>query len=177
MKFADLPHAKAALAIFPSREGFGWVVFDGPLSPYRWKVSSAARKEGPSAEKNDRCLKAVEKLLREFRPGCLVLESFDGKESRRHPRIRALCRGLIALAATEGLTVRIITRAEIEKIFGSAPAETREKVAEVVSRYVREYGWRLPDKRKIWESDEPVMALFAATALLVVHYANPAEPL
>ncbi len=177
MKFGDLPHEKAAMAIFPCTAGFGWMVFDGPLSPVRWQVSTAAATARSAAEKNRRCLARIEEHLHTFRPAVLVLEEFDGDKSRRSPRIRALCRSIVALATVEGAEVRIITREQVRKCFADSGLRTRHEIAVRVAAFLREISVRLPDKRKVWETEKPDAALMNAAALLIVHYANPREPL
>jgi hypothetical protein len=59
----------------------------------------------------------------------------------------------------------------------SVPARTRYDAAKVVASYLKEIRHRLPEKRKIYDTEDPKVALFTAAALLIVHYANPEEPL
>lgn len=165
------------MAVFPSVVGFGWIVFDGPLAPVDWAVSTLAAKGRGDAQKNAACLHRIETHIRIYRPSVIVLEDFDSRASRRAPRIRTLCRSIISLAAVEGIPVRIITRAEIARCFPSLPVHTRQATAERAASYLREIQARLPGKRRIWEGEKPDAALMNAAALLIVHYANPAEPL
>jgi hypothetical protein len=173
MKPLAIPPANSAMAIFPSVVGFGWIVFDGPLSPYRWQVSTVAARERTSAEKNARCLKRIEQLLREHRPSVLVLEQFEGGSSRRWNRIQALCRAIISLAAVEGIPVRVLTREEIARCFPNLPMHTRESTAERTALCLKEIRARLPAKRKIWEGENANAALMNAAALLIAHYCIP----
>lgn len=50
-------------------------------------------------------------------------------------------------------------------------------MAKIAASYLKELGHCLPDKRKVYNAEDPRMALFHAAALLIVHYANPEEPL
>ncbi len=177
MKFSDLPHGNAALALFPCTPGFGWILFDGPLSPVSWGVSTVAKDTKGSDRKNERCLKQAEILLNTYRPSMLVLEAFEKGKTRRAPRIQRLCRSLISLAAVNGTGVRIITRGEIQSSFTSAAAKTRYDVAKIAALHLAEIKHRLPDQRNFYDTEDPKMALFAAAALLIVHYANPQHPL
>jgi hypothetical protein len=176
MKYVDLPHGNAALALFPSVVGFGWMLFDGPLSPVRWGVSNAARRKDTADAKNERCLKAIEKLLQEHHPPVIVLEAFEGPGARRGARIQKVCRSIVSLAAVQGVSVRVLTRTEIRNCFVQKP-KTRHAVAKIVASYLVEIERRLPDVRKAWQTEDEDMALFNAAALLIVHYANPREPL
>ena len=177
MKFDDLPHGNAALAIFPCVPGFGWMLFDGPLSPVTWGVSTVAAGTKGSDQKNARCLKRVARLLHMYRPHLLVLEAFENGKTRRAPRMQRLCRSLISLAAVNRVGVRIVTRDEIRSSFVSAPAKTRYDAAKIVASYLKEIRHRLHDKRKFYNTEDPTMALFNAAALLIVHYSNPKETL
>lgn len=169
--------ANTALAIFPSREGFGWMVFDGPLSPVFWDLCSLAKEPGTSEEKNARCMERVESLVAEYHPAAIVLEAFEGPKTRRHKRIRQLCRSIASLAAMNRTPLRIVSRDEITSCFGTTRPKTRYAVATLVAKYLREIGHRLPPKRRAWDTEFPDMALFNAAVLLVVYYANPLEPL
>lgn len=177
MKFADLPHGDSALSIFPCVPGFGWILFDGPLSPVAWGVSTIAASTKGSDQKNTQCVKQAETLLYKYRPNMLVLEAFEKGTTRRAERTQRLCRSLISLAVVNGIGVRIITRGEIRSSFTSAHAKTRYDVAKIAASYLTEIRHRLPDKRRFYDTEDPKMALFAAAALLIVHYANPQEPL
>lgn len=177
MKFSDLPHGNSALAIFPSVDGFGWIVFDGPLSPVDFGVCYLAKRARGMEQKNARCLARAEALLRQFRPAALVLEAFQGPGTTRHARISNLCRSLISAGIVSGATIRILSRKDISASFASQPADTRYRVATIVASYLPEIERFLQHKRKAWESEFPNAALFAAAALLIVHYANPREVL
>jgi hypothetical protein len=159
-------HPKSALAIHPSVEGFGWIVFDGPLSAYRWGVSWRARGVSGDAKKNEHCLRHAEVLLTEHRPAVLVLERAT---DRRHPRIHRLEKQLIALAAVHATPVKVFTRADVQAAFAERKATTRYAVATVVADYIPEIRNRLPKKRRAWDTEDSDMALFAAAALLIVH--------
>ncbi len=166
-----------ALAIFPSREGFGWIVFDGPLSPVDWGVCMGARKAGAPDEKNARAITHFEARMKQYHPAAIVLEAFEGAGTRRSTRIKRLCRSIIALAAVHGTPVRILHRDQIAGCFANSRADTRHAVATVVASFLPELQRRLPPKRRAWKTEFPDMALFNAAALLIVHYANPKEAL
>ena len=163
------------IGIFPSRDGFGWMVFDGPLGAYQWGASALAKNERTPDAKNARCLAGIERLLSKYRPAIVVIEAFEGPGTKRHERIKHLCRSIIALSATHRLPVRIITRADIRTCFTSTKAVTRQQTATTVARWVKELRRLAPIERRLWEGEDPNMALFNATALLIAHYAIPWE--
>ncbi len=166
-----------APAIFPSKDGFGWIVFDGPLSPVAWEVSTLTKTKGTPQEKNARCMKRIEKLVSQYHPATVVLEAFEGPGTRRNKRIQQLCRSIASLAAMSGTPLRTISRDQIKSCFESTQPKTRYAIATTVASYLEEIRRRLPDERRAWQTENSDMALFNAAALLIVHYANPAEPL
>ncbi len=176
MTNSNRPLFNTALAIFSSKDGFGWMVFDGPLSPVAWEVSTLSKTKGTPEEKNARTMKRIEKLVAQYRPATIVLEAFEGPGTRRSARIRQLCRSILSLAAMHGTAVRIISREQITSYFESTETKTRYAIASVVAASLKEIRHRLPDKRRPWETEHPEMALFNAAALLFVHYGNLEEP-
>lgn len=177
MNLNELPHGNAALALFPSRDGFGWILLDGPLSLVVWEVCTLAKENRGAEEKNRRCLEKAQMLLKRHRPGVLVLEAFEGPKTRRRKRIIDFCRSLIAASAVEGIPVRILTRAQINACFKSQQAKTRHEIAQVVGKFLVEIEARTPEKRKPWQGEFANMALLNAGALGIAFYANPREPL
>ncbi len=164
-----------ALAIFPSKDGFGWIVFDGPLSPVAWDICAAAKMPGTPQEKNARCMKRVESIVAEYHPASIVLEAFEGGATRRSKRIQQLCRSIASLSVMNKTPLRIISREQIKFCFESTKPKTRYAIASTVASYLKEIRHRLPNKRRPWETEDIKMALFNAAALLIVHYANRNE--
>ena len=58
------------LAIYPFRDGFAFVLFEGPANPFDWGV-----KEVKKRHKNAKILAAVKKIIDRYRPEVLVIEA------------------------------------------------------------------------------------------------------
>jgi hypothetical protein len=172
MNFTEFSHHNSALALFPSVCGVGWMVFDGPLSPVDWGVSKEADSARGAGNKNARSLKRIGELMDQYRPPVVVLEEFEGKTTKRRERIRQLSRSIISLCAVNGVQVHVVSRAEVRACLASSNARTRHEIAQVVASYFPEIRRLMPTKRKAWQTEPKVMALFNATALLIAHYAN-----
>ena len=152
------PH-ELVLGLHPSSRGFGWVVFDAPLSPFDWGTTDI--RGG-----NSKALLRVDGILLRYAPVAVALEEFE--KSRRVARTIRLCRAIVVHAERRGITVHRYTRENISAILG--PARTRQEVAEAVATRIGELQGRLPRPRKIWDGEHPNMALFCAAACVIVHH-------
>jgi len=152
------------LAIHPSVAGFGWAVFEGPLSPHDWGGAQVA------IDKNAGCLKRIEILLDRFLPETLVLEAFEHRQTARRERITKLCRGIVAMANGRGIDVSIFSRDDVRATFAEVGARSRQEIAEAVGRQVDLLRRLVPKKRRAWESEAHVMAVFNAAAVALTHY-------
>ncbi|HEX3810310.1 MAG TPA: hypothetical protein VHW02_11500 [Rhizomicrobium sp.] len=157
------------LAVHPTARGFGWVLFESPLSPIDWGMASA--KQG----RNARLISRFERLLRRYEPAVLVLEEFE-HGARRIDRVQRLCRSIIHLAACAGMETPVFSRAVVRTCFSSVGAATRYDIAQLVAQHVEPFRLWLPKKRKAWESENPRQSLFDAAALAMTYFAICGSP-
>ena len=161
---AARPRPPRTFAVHPTARGFGWVAFEGHLTPYDWGLV------GTKADKNMTCLRKVDALIARFLPDTLVLEAFERHDSVRHDRITRLCRSIVSLAADRGVDVAIYTREQIRACFASVGAKSRHEIAQAVVRHVDALRNWLPQARKPWDSEHRRLAVFAAAALVLTHH-------
>jgi hypothetical protein len=164
MKLAPVGHRGLVLAVHPTARGFGWVLFESPLSVVDWGMASA--KQG----RNARLAARFERLIGRYDPAILVLEAFEGHDGRAD-RIQRLCRLMLHLAASKGIEPIIYQRAVIRTVFANLGAKTRFEIAQVIAQHIDALSHRLPKKRKPWESEQPRQSLFDAAALAITYFA------
>jgi hypothetical protein len=169
MNAAPAKYKGLVLAVHPTSRGFGWVLFESPLSPIDWGNASA--KKGRNARLSAR----FERLLNRYEPSALVLEEFEGRDGRAE-RIQQLCRQFIHLAACRGMETPVYRRNAIRTVFASVGASTRYEIAQVIAQQVDALSHRLPRKRKPWESEDPRQSLFDAAALAMTYFAVTGSP-
>ncbi len=154
------------LAVHANNRGLGWIAFEGPFTPYDWGTVGT-----PSGrEKNERCLKRLEKLLDRLTPETLVLEAFERDASGRRDRIADLSRAIVALAISRGVDVAVHAFGDVRQCFASVGARSRQEIAEAVARQLGALDHLLPQKRRPWEAESWRMPLFCAAALALTHY-------
>lgn len=143
------------LALDPTTSGFGFVVLEGSKRLVDWGLGCLEKPDDSFYQKR------IEKLLDRTQPQLLVLE--DMRDSRRGDRAIAWAQLAVRCATKRGIEVERISRAEVSRHFASS-GKTRWEVAFVISRRFPELAPSLPKKRRIWESEDRRMAIFAAAS-------------
>lgn len=154
------------LAVYPTCQGFAFVLFEGPLSPFDWGV-----KDIRETQKNVATLDAIRRLVGKYQPEAVVIED-TSHGSRRTTRIRRLYQMLGHLADTEGIPLFRYSRGDIRNCFASVGAKTKYEIAKAIASEIPCFTHRLPPIRRIWMSEDPRQSLFDAAALGITHYAR-----
>ncbi len=160
-------HLESVLAVFPMTRGYACAYFEGPNRPIDWATSEVP---GKAAYRNSRTMWRIERLLDRLRPDRVVLEDCSEEKSPRGDRIRDLTRCIEAAAVARIMKVDRIPRDDVQAIVAPAGQGTRYEIAVAIAKRFPEFGYLLPDKPQIWESEGTVMGIFAAAALIVTHY-------
>src|ERR1700681_1503587 len=100
------------LAIYLTRRGFAFVLFEGSLSPLDWGTT---RRYGP--EKNDHCLKIAGALFSRYHPEVLVLQDTSWTGTQRSQRITNLNAAPFESAEQQGLPVCAFSRERVRAAF------------------------------------------------------------
>jgi hypothetical protein len=159
-------NAELVFAVFPSTRGFGYAVFEGPVSLVDWGVKGVR-----SIQKNAESLRRIRELLAFYRPDVLVLENCQGRGSRRAKRIQTLINLMTAHATEVGMATASFSRAQVRACFSStAGSTTKRQIAESIAREFPELEPRLPPVRKIWMSEDSRMSIFDAAALGITYF-------
>ena len=158
------------LGIFPSAHGFGWVVFEGPLSVVAHGIFSTYK------HKQERCLSRIDRLMGRYRPETVVFEAADPTWGRAE-RIRHLTETMEQLARDRGHDVRVFTRDDVRQTFASEGATTRAGIASEVARRVPALAFRLPKPRRFDDGEAKCMSMYNAAALVLTFYDRQSEGL
>jgi len=154
-----------ALGIHPTARGFGWAVLDGPFSAFDHGLFTTTGRD-----KNHRCIARLDRLIDEFAPEVLILESFDKESSMRSERIRELCLSIVNLAADRGVSIAVYRRSDVQEAFAGVGARTREEVAAATLRNLPMLDARRPEKPAPGDGEDKRMAIFTAAALVLTWY-------
>jgi Holliday junction resolvasome RuvABC endonuclease subunit len=162
MKHTKIPGL--VLAIHPTSRGFGWVLFEGPLVPVDWGIASA------KVNRSSQCMGRFKQLLDQYEPSALILEMFDENESQRSERIRLLAQTMRGFANNHDMDTPVYSREEVSAAVTDNKKASRHTVALAVAGQLPDLQHRLPNARKLWQSEDDRQCLFDAAALGITHY-------
>jgi Holliday junction resolvasome RuvABC endonuclease subunit len=152
------------LAIHPTSRGFGWALFEGPLVPVDWGIASA------KVNRSAQCMTRFKQLLDQYQPSALILEKFEESDSRRSERIRLLAQTMRGFANNRDMDTLVYSREEVSAAVAGSTKASRHTVALAVAEQLPILEHRLPNARKLWQSEDNRQCLFDAVAIGVTHY-------
>lgn len=151
------------LAIHPTSRGFGWVLFEGPL-PVDWGIASA------KIDRSAKSMARFKQLLDQYQPSALILEKFEQSDSRRSERIRLLAQTMRGFANNHDMDTPVYSREEVSAALTGSTKASRHTVALAVAEQLPILRHRLPNARKLWQSEDNRQCLFDAAALGITHF-------
>jgi Holliday junction resolvasome RuvABC endonuclease subunit len=151
------------LAVALTSRGLGYAVLEGETA-----LIESSRTSVRNGNKNWLCIAKVKKLTAFYRPSALILQDVLAKDSRRNPRIKALHRDVLRLAAKQGFSVDLISEKQLRSLLVGNASGTKHEIAEMLAkRFPEELAFRLPPKRRPWQSEDSRMDIFDAVSLAV----------
>ena len=157
------------LAIYLTRRGFAFVLFEGALSPLDWCTTW---RHGP--EKNDHCLKIARALFNRHHPEVLVLQDTSWTGTQRSQRITNLNAALLELAEQQGLPVCAFSRDSVRAAFAYLGSPTKRAIAELIAKHIPAFEAYVPPERKRWMEEDARMGIFDAAALALTFFESAA---
>ncbi len=152
------------LAVAPTARGFGYCVMEDQVMLERGN-------KGVEGNKNQQSVSKIEKLMKQFLPGVLVLQDVEAKGSRRAPRIKTLNRQIIELTAKQKCKVALFSVERLRNALLGDVKGTKHEMAEMLAqKFPVELAGKLPPKRRPWENEDGRMDMFDAVGLAVVFW-------
>jgi hypothetical protein len=74
------------------------------------------------------------------------------------------------IATSHSIQIFLVEHDDIRKTFSDMDCETKDDIAAALTRIFTELVWRLPPKRRPWQSEHPRMAIFDAIALGLAYW-------
>jgi len=162
------------LAIDLRHRRFGYAVFEGHrrlhdsgLRVYR----AVGEAEAAMASKR------LVVLLKSFSPSAIVVKKERWDRAQVSTHIKSLVEVMTRVAATHSIPIKLIGDINVRQTFRNMECETRDEIAAALARIFPELQWRLPPKRRAWQSEHPRMSMFDAIALGLAYWQHPSTEL
>ena len=157
------------LAIAPTARGFGYCVTED-------EAILECGYKGVRGNKNCKSVFKIEKLMKQFLPDVVVLQDVYAEGCYRAPRIKALHRKIVGLAANHKCKVKLFSGNQLRDALLGDVKGTKHEMAELLARkYPVELAGKLPPKRRPWENEDGRMDMFDAVGLVAVFWMKRAK--
>jgi hypothetical protein len=154
-------HGELTLALEIRPRKFGFAVFRGLTVLLDWGVRSCQiEHESPEAT----AARKVQQLIGLHRPDVLVMRRRQFLSKRSRKVIVAIMRRIEVEALSSSIRVSIVETKAIEDFFKSHGLRTKHQIATALAEWFDELSWKLPAKRRLWESEPHNAVLFDAVA-------------
>jgi Holliday junction resolvasome RuvABC endonuclease subunit len=151
------------LAIDPARRGAGFAVLEWPLTLVDWGVRNAR------TQKQAKTMGFIGKLIAQYQPTVVVVETCTVKTSRRSRRVKTLIGQIIRMTKKRNITVKSFSRTEVGQAFQAFGETTKYGIAKSIISQLPELTPSMPRFRKPWMSDDHRMPIFTATSLGLIY--------
>jgi len=109
-------------------------------------------------------------LLRLFSPSAIVIKRERWDKAQTSSHISSLIKVMTQTASAHSIPILLIGDDDVRKTFRNLGCETKEEIAASLARIFPELVWRLPPKRRPWQSEHPRMAMFDAISLGLAYW-------
>lgn len=153
------------LAVHVRPQRFGFAVFKGPQQLLDWGGSTHYARDG-SAEI---IRKRIVPLLRIYAPSALVVRKMRNKEAEQNS-LRAVISAVKEQAERHSIELVFVGRKQVRHTFRRFGDATKYDIAAHVTTLFPELTWKLPPRRRAWETERYNMAIFDAASLGITYF-------
>jgi len=158
----SVPNAYARyLGLSLRSDGFGFVVVEDTVA---LDCGVRACEQTGSIE----CLAQLfDRILRTYLPTEVIMLGIGSVEAtEKRGKVQTAIAGRVS---RKNIPVVRLSAASLTKHFRQVNAETKYEIALAVARILPELAWRLPPKRRAWESEPRRSLIFEAAAAVIAH--------
>jgi hypothetical protein len=115
--------------------------------------------------------------LKSFSPSAIIVKRERWERAQISSHIRSLVEVMTRVGSTHSIPILLIGDDDVRKTFRNLGCDTRDEIAAALARIFPELVWRLPPKRRAWQSEHPRMAMFDAIALGLAYWQHQSSAL
>lgn len=161
-RMADHSHLVRVLALDVRPRRFGFVVFEGAQHLLDWGVRSHAE---PDAVFGESARKRITELLDMFEPSLIVVRAPSARGKEVSARTWAVLKIVREQATRRSVAFIQISPRKLRRFFLRQGCATKQQRATILAKWYPDLQWKLPPRRKPWQSEDFRMSVFDAAAL------------
>jgi len=143
---------------------FGFAVFEGSDKLLDWGVRSFGEDvEGFESTLSDR----IRTLLAFYGPAALVIRDRELNSTANGRRVRLIIRTIKLIMKSRATRFYALTVKQVQDRFARGGSTTKHDIAKSLAERFEELSFKLPNKRKAYQSEAPAMLVFDAVATAI----------
>jgi hypothetical protein len=160
-------HFQRILAVEIRSGRFGFVLLEPPAALLDWGVA------GYRANVSDALRRKICNVAEQFEPSLMISrQNTTSKRQKYHFWIARHIEVMQQVAQQYSIPVRFFDASAVRDHFRVQGRTNKYEVAQLIAAQFPELSWRMPAKRKPWQSEPASQALFDAAALAVLAFAR-----
>lgn len=163
----DVPN-KIIVAIYPTREGFGYAVFEKPTELLDFGVSNF--RKNSNANKEASGFQKLTALLDFYQPEIVITENIKACDPRRSKPAIRFCDRVAKYCRQHNIGTRLYGAGDVSEVFAVFGAEKKFSRARLICKWLPELTPRCVPYRRAWQSEHYRIGIFQAIALIIVYY-------
>lgn len=157
----DLSFTRRLLALEIRARRLGFAVFEAPTRLLDWGVRSFGEQ---GAEVRSTVADRISTLLAFHKPFAVVVRARKYHSAVQNKRFAAILTAIRAETRRYTTKFYVLTASQVRARFALNGQATKHDIATGLAKQFEELSWRLPQRRKSYQSEAPVMAVFDAVA-------------
>jgi hypothetical protein len=145
----------------------GFAVFKGPTKLLDWGIRVY---NGPRQRTGNSLEKRISSLLDFHAPSTLVIRKIHVHSPTTAQQLARIIKTIRVEARRRSVGVHVLRAAAVKKFFARSGLTTKHEIALTLAEWFKDIAWKLPNKKKTWQSERFNMVIFDALATGVAFF-------
>jgi len=152
------------LTLYPNGIGMGFVICENPQE----LITYGMLKAKPLTKQKH--LQILQNYLYYYNPSLVIIRDCETENKNISGRTRSLIKSLVTEAKTHDIKIHYYSRDDIKKTFIAFGNTTKHGINSTLVKWYPELKYRLPKKRRNFDSEHYQSGVFDAFSLMITHF-------